>query len=318
MRDAVVPAAQIVTPNQFELEFLTGRSTDTLAEVLAAADARASAGPGDRAGHLVVHDEATPDTIDMIAVTGEGAWSVTTPLLPARFTGAGDLTAAMFLAHLLSHRARSPQAVGRTAAVVYGVLKATVDSGVSELQLVAAQDEIAAPTQPRSRSASCADVDEPGERDGQRADPAGDPTGTIVRLSRSSTACRRTRLHGWGPGKLRARAARRSVPEDLDVGAERVEPVGQVLVAAVDHVHVAQHRLTARREHAEQDADGRPQRRRADDLLTAPAGRPLDDHPVRVEQLHVGAEPVQLGQVDGPVLVHPVVDHRLALRRWPR
>ena len=38
MRDAVVPAAQIVTPNQFELEFLTGRSTSTVIEVLAAAD----------------------------------------------------------------------------------------------------------------------------------------------------------------------------------------------------------------------------------------------------------------------------------------
>ena len=81
----------------------------------------------------------------MIAVTGEGAWSVTTPLLPRTFTGAGDLTAATFLANLLSSGSVS-QAVGRTAAVVYGVLKATVDSGLSELQLVAAQDEIASPT----------------------------------------------------------------------------------------------------------------------------------------------------------------------------
>ena len=45
MRDTVVPAAQIVTPNQFELEFLTGRSTGTLTEVLAAADALRSRGP---------------------------------------------------------------------------------------------------------------------------------------------------------------------------------------------------------------------------------------------------------------------------------
>ena len=70
---------------------------------------------------------------------------MTTPLLPRTFTGAGDLTAATFLANLLSSGSVA-QAVGRTAAVVYGVLKATVDSGLSELQLVAAQDEIAAPT----------------------------------------------------------------------------------------------------------------------------------------------------------------------------
>ena len=81
----------------------------------------------------------------MIGVTDAGAWSVTTPLLPRTFTGAGDLTAAMFLANLLSTGSVAAS-VGRTAAVVYGVLKATVDSGLPELQLVAAQDEIVRPT----------------------------------------------------------------------------------------------------------------------------------------------------------------------------
>ena len=77
----------------------------------------------------------------MVAVTDSGAWAVTTPLLPQVFTGAGDITAAIFLANLL--RSDLATALGRTAAVVYGVLRATVDSGESELQLVAAQDEIA-------------------------------------------------------------------------------------------------------------------------------------------------------------------------------
>jgi pyridoxine kinase len=145
MRDTVVPAAQIITPNQFELEYLTGRTTGTVAEVLDAADAARAMGPQTVLVTSVVHEAAAGGTIDMIAVTGEGAWSVTTPLLPRTFTGAGDLTAATFLANLLSSGSVA-QAVGRTAAVVYGVLKATVDSGLPELQLVAAQDEIAAPT----------------------------------------------------------------------------------------------------------------------------------------------------------------------------
>ena len=38
MRDTVVPQADIITPNQFELDFLAGRSTGTLAEVLDAAE----------------------------------------------------------------------------------------------------------------------------------------------------------------------------------------------------------------------------------------------------------------------------------------
>ncbi len=144
MRDAVVPAAQIVTPNQFELEFLTGSSTGTLTEVLAAADTLRARGPDTVLITSVVHDEADAGTIDMVAVTDSGAWTVTTPLLPQVFTGAGDITAAIFLANLL--RSDVPTALGRTASVVYGVLRATVDSGESELQLVAAQDEIADPS----------------------------------------------------------------------------------------------------------------------------------------------------------------------------
>jgi pyridoxine kinase len=145
MRATVVPAAQIITPNQFELEYLTGRATSTVPEVLAAADAARAMGPDTVLVTSVVHEAVGEGTIDMIAVTGEGAWSVTTPLLPRTFTGAGDLTAATFLANLLSS-GDVATAVGRTAAVVYGVLAVTVDSGLSELQLVAAQNEIAEPS----------------------------------------------------------------------------------------------------------------------------------------------------------------------------
>src|SRR5689334_9274683 len=38
MRDRVVPAADVVTPNHFELDFLAGTTSTTLEELLAAAD----------------------------------------------------------------------------------------------------------------------------------------------------------------------------------------------------------------------------------------------------------------------------------------
>ncbi len=145
MRDRVVPAAQLITPNQFELELLTGLGTSTLPEVLAAADAARALGPEIVLVTSVVHTDAEPGTIDMVAVSGEGAWRVTTPLLPRTFTGAGDLTAATFLATYLRTRDVAAS-VAHTAAVVHGVLDVTVQSGQSELQLVAAQDEIANPT----------------------------------------------------------------------------------------------------------------------------------------------------------------------------
>ncbi len=147
MRDRVVPAAQIITPNQFELEYLTGRPAGGLKEVLAAADAARAMGPETVLVTSAVLSDAAPGTIDMLAVTGEGAWRVTTPLLPRTFTGAGDLTAATFLANLL-RTGDVAAAVATTAAVVYGVLRVTVASGESELQLVAAQEELVAPSEP--------------------------------------------------------------------------------------------------------------------------------------------------------------------------
>jgi pyridoxine kinase len=145
MRDRVVPVADIITPNQFELGVLTGMSTTTTDEVLAAADAARALGPETVLVTSVVHSDAAPGTIDMIAVSGQGAWKVTTPLLARTFTGAGDLTAATFLAGLL--RTGDPAiALASTAAVVHGVLEVTIASGGSELALVAAQEEIAHPT----------------------------------------------------------------------------------------------------------------------------------------------------------------------------
>ena len=142
MRDSVVPAAQIVTPNHFELDFLTGRSSETVAEIVEAADDLRSRGPE---LVLVTSAVAQANSLTMLAVSSAGAWQVTTPLMDRTFTGSGDLTAAMFLAAYLE--TRDPGiAVGRTADIVYSVLKATTDAGSSELLLVGAQDEIVNPS----------------------------------------------------------------------------------------------------------------------------------------------------------------------------
>ena len=145
MRQKVVPAAQIITPNQFELQSLTGRPVSTMAELLSAADAARSLGPDVILVTSVVRGDGPPGTIDVVAVNGAGAWLVTTPRLPQTFTGSGDLTAATFLASLLrAHDVR--QALAHTAAVIYGVLEVTVASGGTELALIAAQEELVHPS----------------------------------------------------------------------------------------------------------------------------------------------------------------------------
>jgi pyridoxine kinase len=145
MRDRVVPAAQVVTPNQFELEALTGLPTATHAELLAAADAARELGPETVLVTSVLLADADPNTMAMVAVNGVAAWSVTTPRLARSFTGAGDLTAAVFLAQLL-RAGDVPTSLASTAAAVFGVLRMTVESGRSELALVQAQDELVHPS----------------------------------------------------------------------------------------------------------------------------------------------------------------------------
>ncbi len=145
MRDHVVPAADILTPNHYELNFLTGQETETVEQVLAAADALRARGPRVVLVTSVVAAGAAPDTVMMIAVSDEGAWAVTTPMLERAFTGSGDLTASVFLASLLGGDPLE-RAVGRTADVVYSVLEKTTELGRRELALVPAQDELIAPS----------------------------------------------------------------------------------------------------------------------------------------------------------------------------
>ncbi|WP_182524634.1 pyridoxal kinase PdxY [Nocardioides dongkuii] len=144
MRDTVVPQADVLTPNHFELDFLAGRTTTTMAEVLDAVDEVRDRGPRDVLVTSVLTADGAADHLDVVAVSDEGAWAVTTPLLPIAPNGCGDVTAALYLAHLRS--TGSPAAaLGATTSTVFAILEQTIAAGTREIQLVAAQEAIAHP-----------------------------------------------------------------------------------------------------------------------------------------------------------------------------
>lgn len=143
-RESVVPLADIMTPNLFELEFLTGRTTSTLAEVVEAAHELRSRGPEIVVVTSVVGEGMADDVVRMLAVSKDEAWIVETPLLDRTFTGSGDLTTAMFLAHWLE-TGDLGASISATASIVYSVLEATAALGHRELRLVAAQGDIVSP-----------------------------------------------------------------------------------------------------------------------------------------------------------------------------
>ena len=144
MRDVAVPAADVITPNQFELEFLTGSKIRDLDDALEASDKARGLGPQTVLTTSLRRRDSSAETIEMLAVSVDGAWLVETPLLPLEVNGAGDATAALFLAHLL--RGGDPsEALSMTASTIHAVLDETHRTGSREIRLVSAQDAIADP-----------------------------------------------------------------------------------------------------------------------------------------------------------------------------
>jgi pyridoxine kinase len=144
LRERVVPQADLITPNQFELGYLTETEPETLEDTLASVDKAREMGPSTVLVTSVLRPDRPEGTIEMLAVHGDGAWIVQTPQLPMKANGSGDVTAALFTAHLLES-GDAGVALGRTVSSVFDLLQLTLDSGQRELQLVQAQDAIAQP-----------------------------------------------------------------------------------------------------------------------------------------------------------------------------
>ena len=144
MRDRAVPAATLITPNQFELEYLANRQASTMESALASVDQVMTGGPRVVLVTSLRRRDAGNDCIEMLAVDANGAFVVETPLLPVSVNGAGDMTAALFFAHW--RQSESIQiALELTTAAVFAVLEATADAEAREIQLISAQELIANP-----------------------------------------------------------------------------------------------------------------------------------------------------------------------------
>ncbi|MCE7480756.1 pyridoxal kinase PdxY [Microbacterium profundi] len=144
LRERVVPVADIITPNQFELGFLTGTDPDTLESTLASVDAARAMGPSTVLVTSVERPDREEGTIEMLAADDAGAWIVQTPFLPMKANGSGDVTAALFTAHYVS-TGSAKVALERTASSVFDLLQLTLDTGDRELQLIEAQESYAHP-----------------------------------------------------------------------------------------------------------------------------------------------------------------------------
>jgi pyridoxine kinase len=144
MRARAVPAADIVTPNQFELEQITGYNARSVPEALAAIDALRKLGPKIVLVTSLLTEETPADVIDLAVCDETGRHRLRTPRLPVAAHGAGDAIAALFMAHYL-RTGSAAEAMSRAAASIFGILKRTAATG-SEMALIEAQDELVNPS----------------------------------------------------------------------------------------------------------------------------------------------------------------------------
>jgi len=145
MQMRALPAADIVTPNHFELQLLSGREVQSLSEIHAAIDALHKLGPRVVLVTSVDGPQTPADAVDLLASAAGECFRVRTPKLAIAVNGAGDAIAALFLAHYLA-TGSAREALENASSSIFGLLKRTAEAGSREPLLVAAQDEFVKPS----------------------------------------------------------------------------------------------------------------------------------------------------------------------------
>lgn len=139
--ERLLPRADIVMPNAFELARIMGRELADFDDALAAARMLHDGGMKT----VVCTSLAGADgTIANLAVAAGDAWRVETPRLDCSANGAGDVLAALYLGHTLGG-ANTPTALSLAVSGVYAVLRASAAKGGRDLALIESLDAMAEP-----------------------------------------------------------------------------------------------------------------------------------------------------------------------------
>ena len=178
-REVVIPRADVVTPNQFEVEQLTGLTVSSTADALQACQTLHSMGPSivfitscilkdedqekqdDSEGQgsmitIVASQRKQRPTVESAKAESQNlefeydTWRIDCPLVPGRFTGTGDVTAALLLGHLATYPNNLPLVMEKVINTMYVLISRTHESKgstvqSSELKLIQSKDIIETP-----------------------------------------------------------------------------------------------------------------------------------------------------------------------------
>lgn len=131
IRDVLLPLADVITPNRFELQWLTGVSTQSLEDAVRASAALKNAAV------VVTSAFRQEDKLENLLIEGGRAQSCSVPFRKVVPHGTGDFFSALMLGHFLNG-ASFAVAMAKAAAGVEHAIAAS--AGRNELALVASQE----------------------------------------------------------------------------------------------------------------------------------------------------------------------------------
>lgn len=143
-KNNLIQQADIITPNHFELEFLSETHFDTIEGAVQAARKVMAMGPSVVLVTSLVLAENMENSINMMAVDKNSVYLVTTPNLPLSLNGAGDLTAALFSHFYIKYQDIS-LALEHTISRVFSLITETYKNQSRELVLIEAQENLINP-----------------------------------------------------------------------------------------------------------------------------------------------------------------------------
>ncbi|MDR0495579.1 MAG: pyridoxal kinase PdxY [Treponema sp.] len=153
-KNELIPLADIITPNQFELEALTGIEIVSVDEARRAIDLIHEKGP-----RIVLvtsfHSNAGGGQIEMLASDKDGMYIITTPELPIAvgMAGSGDMTASVFLSRYLE-TGNVKKTLELCTASIFGIIEASwqaynnseIKPELLELRIIQMQKELDYPS----------------------------------------------------------------------------------------------------------------------------------------------------------------------------
>jgi len=165
-KSVVIPKADVVTPNQFETEKLTGIKVKTIVDARLACEALHKMGPsvvfitsaifveeGQNSKDDGDDDEGNQN-ITIIASKKSGEqqelWRIDCPKIPGSFTGTGDVTASLLLGHIENYPDDLPLVMEKVINTMYVLIRRTHEAKgktvrSTELRLVQSKDIIENP-----------------------------------------------------------------------------------------------------------------------------------------------------------------------------